>query len=173
MSRTDFVAAISNHKILRWGRGPRDDKIYIVCLHQDNVHTGWELEPDEVFDQTWETLEMVLTSKRHPKILRHISRIVGYFSDMQNWNGSKLREGEARRRGSYSVVPGAAVSGAELPRDVVEEQLLHNADRAQCALRRQPARQGGAACLKESSNAGTISRSENCSITNVALATIA
>jgi hypothetical protein len=54
-------------------------------------------------DHPWAELEAVLTGKRAPAILRHMTRIVGYFSELRNWNRSKRAELADRRRGSYAV----------------------------------------------------------------------
>ncbi len=45
----------------------------------------------------------ILEGKREPRILRHVSRIVGYFSQIGNWNKSKLGELRARRAGNYAI----------------------------------------------------------------------
>jgi hypothetical protein len=41
-----------------------------------------------------------------------VSRIVGYFSRITNWNKSKLGELKDRHRGNYSVVAAAAPAAA-------------------------------------------------------------
>lgn len=56
-----------------------------------------------VNESSWETLEEILSGKREPTVLHHISRIVGYFSTVDNWNASKKQEFSARQRGQYNV----------------------------------------------------------------------
>ncbi|MFC1546530.1 anaerobic ribonucleoside-triphosphate reductase [bacterium] len=41
---------------------------------------------------------------REPVIIDGITRIVGYFSKVSNWNKSKLGELNDRRKGNYDIV---------------------------------------------------------------------
>ena len=58
---------------------------------------------EAVENNDWEVLKNILTSKREPRMLRHMTRIVGYYSQVGNWNKSKLGELKARHKGNYSV----------------------------------------------------------------------
>ena len=61
---------------------------------------------DEALDRNDPTdIRSVLAGEREPRVLRHMSRIVGYFSVIENWNQSKVGELRARRRGNYDVSP--------------------------------------------------------------------
>jgi hypothetical protein len=51
----------------------------------------------------WSLLEDVLTCKREPQILYHMTRVVGYYSRVENWNKSKLGELKDRQSGNYAV----------------------------------------------------------------------
>lgn len=51
----------------------------------------------------WNTLEEVLIGKREPQVLQHMTRVVGYFSRIENWNKSKIGELKDRHRGDYSI----------------------------------------------------------------------
>lgn len=51
----------------------------------------------------WDILEQVLTGKREPQVLQHMTRVVGYFSRVENWNKSKVGELKDRHKGDYSV----------------------------------------------------------------------
>jgi len=99
MTGTEFYDAIAAHPTLEL-RG-------IVAGELRVVHppTGalWSLTVAGVKAIDWETLESVLTGKRDAAILRHMSRIVGYYSAVENWNKSKLGELDARRRGNYLI----------------------------------------------------------------------
>ena len=44
----------------------------------------------------------MLTGKREAHVMIHLTRIVGYFSRVQNWNRSKLAELRDRHRGDYA-----------------------------------------------------------------------
>lgn len=51
----------------------------------------------------WPELESVLIGQREPAVLHSISRVVGYFSRIQNWNESKIGELKDRHKGSYAL----------------------------------------------------------------------
>ncbi len=51
----------------------------------------------------WGILEDVLTGKREPQVLQHMTRVVGYFSRVENWNKSKVGELKDRQKGNYAV----------------------------------------------------------------------
>jgi hypothetical protein len=51
----------------------------------------------------WDILEEVLTGKREPQVLQHMTRVVGYFSRVENWNKSKVGELKDRQKGDYSI----------------------------------------------------------------------
>ncbi len=51
----------------------------------------------------WPLLEDVLTGKREPQVLQHMTRVVGYFSRVENWNKSKVGELKDRQKGDYSI----------------------------------------------------------------------
>ena len=60
--------------------------------------------PVQVVEQVeWNILEDVLLCKREPEVLYHITRIVGYYSRVENWNNSKLGEMKSRIKGDYSL----------------------------------------------------------------------
>ena len=63
----------------------------------------YRIELAAVARHPWETLEAVLTGRREPRVLSHMTRVVGYFSRVENWNRSKLGELEARQGGEYSL----------------------------------------------------------------------
>ena len=51
----------------------------------------------------WDILEEVLVGKREPQVLQHMTRVVGYFSRVENWNKSKVGELKDRQKGSYAI----------------------------------------------------------------------
>ncbi|MCC8180757.1 MAG: anaerobic ribonucleoside-triphosphate reductase [Planctomycetes bacterium] len=51
----------------------------------------------------WDILEDVLVGKREPAVLQHMTRVVGYFSRVENWNKSKVGELKDRQKGNYSI----------------------------------------------------------------------
>ena len=56
--------------------------------------------------EPWETLEAIVTGKREAHVLDHMTRVVGYYSRVQNWNRSKLGELRDRQAGKYQVGQG-------------------------------------------------------------------
>ncbi|HXH62003.1 MAG TPA: hypothetical protein VNI20_11675 [Fimbriimonadaceae bacterium] len=56
-------------------------------------------------DLNWEDYERMLLGERYPRVMTHMTRIVGYYSEMQNWNRSKLAELKDRQKGDYAVAP--------------------------------------------------------------------
>ncbi len=54
-------------------------------------------------DMTWAELEPVIKGTRRARCLRHMTRIVGYWSALENWVSSKLAELDDRHRGDYGV----------------------------------------------------------------------
>lgn len=64
--------------------------------------------PIEAIDNlSWTDLEPVLLCNREPSVLHQISRVVGYFSRIGNWNQSKIGELKDRRKGTYTVTESA------------------------------------------------------------------
>jgi hypothetical protein len=106
MEGSAFCRNIIEHDRLHFGKGPRADRVYVVFAGPDEVRVGWELEPATIRTHSWETLEAVLTGKRRPEVMNHITRIVGYYSHLRGWTRSKLAELRDRRNGEYAV-PGA------------------------------------------------------------------
>ena len=54
-------------------------------------------------ENTWENLEPIFLGEREPEALYHMSRVVGYFSRIDNWNKSKIGELKDRQKGSYEI----------------------------------------------------------------------
>lgn len=51
----------------------------------------------------WGIIEEVLLGKREPQVLQHMTRVVGYFSRVENWNKSKIGELKDRQKGDYAI----------------------------------------------------------------------
>lgn len=105
MTVQDFLRAIHKHsRLVCWkiidGDDPKDDHIIIKDV-MANSH--FRVLVNTVMNTDWQTLEGVLTGKREPRVLRKVTRIVGYFSRVENWNRSKIGELRSRRKGNYSV----------------------------------------------------------------------
>ena len=98
MSGNDFLKMVNDSKHLELIR--ESETKYIVCNHDTNKK--YEIKKDAVTSTNWENIRSVLAG-REPMILDGITRIVGYFSKVSNWNKSKLGELKDRRKGNYKV----------------------------------------------------------------------
>jgi hypothetical protein len=81
------------------GSVPAEDFV-IVKAKRTGMIT--ELPIAEILKHDWGILRDVLLGHRDAKIMRHVTRIVGYFSELRNWNKSKLSELRDRHGGSYA-----------------------------------------------------------------------
>ena len=59
------------------------------------------LPAEAVEKAEWSLLEDILLGKREPEVLYHMTRVVGYYSRVENWNKSKVGELKDRHRGNY------------------------------------------------------------------------
>jgi hypothetical protein len=80
--------------------GDGDAAVYVRHVPTDSKY---RVDLEAIGGQSWETLETVFLGKREPKVLSHMTRVVGYFSKVENWNRSKVGELKGRQRGDYSV----------------------------------------------------------------------
>ena len=70
-----------------------------------NTRTGdtYRAMVSAVLENEWKDIEEVLSGKREGNILKHMSRIVGYYSRIENWNKSKIGELKDRHLGNYRL----------------------------------------------------------------------
>jgi len=108
MDLADFYSKVEEHPQLA-GKSIQEadkdnpkDTIYIEFTGGNNIVTAIPVEAIEKAD--WETIEEVLTIKRDPQVLYHMTRVVGYYSRIENWNKSKIGELHDRQKGNYSIV---------------------------------------------------------------------
>jgi len=92
----DLVEADENLE----GLGVDKDGLLIKCL---NPQLKTRIGLESLADTEWEDIRAVLVGEREPITLRHMSRVVGYYSMIENWNKSKIGELEDRQRGNYAV----------------------------------------------------------------------
>jgi len=102
MTFEEFFEHIEAHSELE---GLSFDSEAEPCVFINHTPTGIVTRvPSSVWEGTdWELLDRILTCKREPAVLQHLSRIVGYFSRVDNWNESKLGELRDRHKGQYAV----------------------------------------------------------------------
>ncbi len=104
MKLTDFFDTVESHPELA-GEGidsPEKKSPGCIVKHlKSGLSTRLPLEAIEKSD--WDIIEEVLTCKREPVALQRMTRVVGYFSRIDNWNKSKLGELKDRHSGTYAL----------------------------------------------------------------------
>ena len=68
----------------------------------------------------WEDLLALIQGRRNNVVMIHMSRVVGYYGQIQNWNRSKVAELRDRQKGNYSVPDRTPDLKADLPREVID-----------------------------------------------------
>jgi len=68
---------------------------------QSKIVTRVPLDLIEMSD--WSDMCPILIGAREPIVLKHITRVVGYFSQVANWNRSKIGELKDRHKGDYAI----------------------------------------------------------------------
>lgn len=103
MTISEVVALVEGHEALE-GVGIHND-LGKPCLMVKHAPTGQVTQlPVEALEKIDEkTLLAVLLCEREPAVLQHMSRVVGYFSRIQNWNKSKVGELKDRHKGNYAI----------------------------------------------------------------------
>lgn len=103
MNGRDFYVAVKQHDELEWLgvlEGDTKDEAVVVYKRLDAKHV---IGISTILNTSWDELEAILTHQRDTKIMIHLSRIVGYYSRISNWNLSKLAELKDRQAGSYTA----------------------------------------------------------------------
>ena len=99
MKPKDFYRMVNEHEDL-CGISVTDNGCYV--RHKPTDTTTF-IGLTAILDTEPEDIIGVLTLEREPQILHHLSRVVGYYSRVQNWNDSKIAELRARHKGNYGV----------------------------------------------------------------------
>lgn len=103
MNGKDFFDQVNAHPDLEGAdicNESGEDVAYVVHKPSD---TKYRLTFDAIATEDWDTLEAVLTGKREAHILDHMTRVVGYYSRIENWNKSKHGELKDRHKGQYGA----------------------------------------------------------------------
>ena len=58
---------------------------------------------DSVESAEWELFRDVLLGIKDPIQIYHMTRVVGYYSRVDNWNSSKIGELKDRHKGNYEI----------------------------------------------------------------------
>lgn len=100
MKMSEFIDKIeSNPEFQGFGL----DQNAAVVLHQPTA-LKTRIPITSIENMTWEEMEPLLTGKRDLKVLYHMSRVVGYYSRIENWNASKQGELRDRHKGEYRIL---------------------------------------------------------------------
>lgn len=105
MNGREFYAAVQQHEQLDWlgvveGATPSDDEA-IIGNNKKGCKVAVKLT--EIASFSWDELLPVISGERQGHVMQHYTRIVGYYSNLKNWNGSKLAELADRHKGNYAV----------------------------------------------------------------------
>ena len=118
MNPVDFFNNIVAHRELHAAGG--DEARNEVFVRHGPSGVARALPVSEVLAHTWEDLEAVLTGRRDATIMIHMARIVGYYSQVRNWNRSKLAELRDRHRGDYALAERADVRREDVAPEVAQ-----------------------------------------------------
>ncbi len=98
MSSQDFLTKVNQSGFLEVFN--ESEKSFFILNKNNN--RKYEVKKESVNSTDWENVSSVLAG-REPIILDGITRIVGYFSKISNWNKSKIGELKDRRKGNYKI----------------------------------------------------------------------
>jgi hypothetical protein len=115
MTLAEFFSNVEVSPELK-GLGIEQGTDHLVVLHKESGKVT-VLSTNCIQDNDWGLLNDVLCFRREPHSLTHFTRVVGYFSRVENWNKSKIGELKDRHKGTYALseetqVAAAAVSAA-------------------------------------------------------------
>ncbi len=102
MTIDELYDGVCIHKELNFHMSDTPGAVYIK---HGPTHAFWEVFPADLRDEPWELMERIFCGRAPWVALRHVTRIVGYYSSLDNWNLSKLGELADRRKavGHYGV----------------------------------------------------------------------
>ena len=101
MKLSDFKIAVDGNPDMYFGVDIGEDGVVIV--NHRPTKTATTIPVKSIVELEWEEIEGVITGKREPQQISHMTRVVGYYSRIDNWNKSKQEENKARHNGNYAV----------------------------------------------------------------------
>ena len=110
MDAGEFFDRIEAHPELE-GVGLEEGENPSAIIRHIPTGSKFKVEISAIGGQSWEALEKVLLGKRDIKVLSHMTRVVGYYSKVENWNRSKVGELDGRHKGNYAVRSTASGEG--------------------------------------------------------------
>jgi len=120
MDGRDFFNRVQQHSDLEWlgakqGNTPAEDQ---VLIGYKTTSSKFAVSISAIGENSWDELQAVLTGQRSPHVMTHVTRIVGYYSQLQNWNRSKLAELRDRHKGDYAIPEAASHKAQPKPSTV-------------------------------------------------------
>ena len=100
MTGRGFYDSVRMHSDLEW-LGTYDDEH--VGIRNKRTDCWWGIPLSEILEHAWEEFLGIFEGTRECRCMTQMSRIVGYYSFMHVWNGSKLAEARDRAKGDYAV----------------------------------------------------------------------
>lgn len=79
------------------------DEISGVVVRHNPTKVTTKLPISVIKQIEWGDLHDLMSGKREPTILQHMTRVVGYYSKIANWNPSKIGELKDRQAGNYHL----------------------------------------------------------------------
>ena len=99
MELQEFINRAINDYSIEWAEGEHDGNpgVYVKC---DRLDTKAHFTYDAIKDNDWPVLKEGIVQG---KDVSQITRVVGYYSRVENWNKSKIGELADRQAGEYQV----------------------------------------------------------------------
>ena len=103
MNGRDFYDQINDNEDFEWIGVPNIPDTTEVLIRYKPRDAKFALDVAAIKEHSWDVLRDVLTLQRDPVIMEKVTRIVGYYSMLQNWNKSKIAELNDRHKGDYTL----------------------------------------------------------------------
>lgn len=107
MGSQEFYSAVRSHPFMaivppEMIHEPLAGHTY-VCARNGRMRV-FAVRPEQIADSSWEEIRAVFLGEREARMMTQVTRIVGYYAMLHNFNGSKRAEHHDRQKGSY-VLP--------------------------------------------------------------------
>ncbi len=98
MKIEDFISTCIDQGYT-WYKGEcqGQDGYFVGC---ERLDTAAHFVPEAIENNGWSTLQGQIVQGKN---VRQVTRIVGYYSRIENWNKSKVGELKDRHKGDYQV----------------------------------------------------------------------
>ncbi len=101
MNKIEFREGLKKHPDLEYDGCSEETEEAFVLDHKRKALVAIKIK--SIAENTWEAIGPVLTGERPPTVMIQLSRVVGYFARITNWNPSKREELHDRHKGDYEV----------------------------------------------------------------------